>query len=72
MDSTDVRNQLLDELIGQMEDSLAEKAYPSEKKEEPVAEEVKETPKSEVDLTALDEEPISDEDMSALEATLGE
>lgn len=72
MDSTDIRNSLLDELIGQMEDSLAEKHYPSEKpKEEPAIETVEEAPKAEA--KAEDEEEIlTDEDMAALEAVQGE
>lgn len=71
MDSADIRNSLLDELIGQMEDSLAEKHYPSEKpKEEPV-ETIEEAPKVEA-KSEEDEDILTDEDLQALEAVQGD
>jgi len=65
MESAELRNQLLSELIGKMQDRLANKEYPDEKKEEtPVAAVVEETVSPEVAGPADDD--MSDEDVDAL------
>lgn len=67
MDDMDMRNDLLDELIDQMENSLAEKAYPSEKLAEEKTETAVEPIKSIAEPNKEDEE-LSEEDLAALEA----
>lgn len=59
-DMNDVRNSLLMELIDKMHDRMAEKAYPSEVKEEvpPVEEKPVEESKPEEDSETLSEEDL--------------
>lgn len=73
MDEMDIRNSLLDELIDQMENSLAEKHYPSEKPKEDEApiEEAKTEEAVEAALAPTEDE-LTEEDMAALEAVQGE
>ncbi len=69
MEDTDMRNELLQELIGKMHDRLADKEYPSEDKppvEEAVAEVVEEPKVEETD------EEMSDEDIAELAKMSGE
>lgn len=73
MDSTDLRNQLLDEIIDKMETSLADKAYPSEQpKEEAPIEEIKVDAEAPAPTEEPKEDELSAEDMAALEAFQGE
>lgn len=66
MDEMDMRNDILQELIGKMHDRLADKEYPEEKPpvEETVA--VALEPKAEESAEPKDED-ISDEELAALE-----
>jgi len=65
MESNELRNQLLSELIGKMQDRLANKAYPDEKKEEPVVAVVEETTAPAAEAVPADDD-MSDEDVEAL------
>lgn len=72
MDEHDTRNELLMELIGKMQDRLADKEYPGEEKP-PVEETVAETiePAEEKEEEAPVDEELSDEDLAALEQAEG-
>lgn len=74
MDEMDIRNHILDEIINQMEDSLAEKHYPSEKPKEdaPMAETKEAEPTTDAPIVADEEMALSDEEMAALEGMQGE
>lgn len=73
MDQTDMRNQILSELIDKMHGRMADAAYPEEKA--PVEEEIASTvePKDEkLDKMSPEDDEMSDDDLSELMKMSGE